>query len=86
MVHMIHPNGQYSCVRLGRKLEEGEVFQFVVPSGTWFASEPGKESAFSLVGCTVAPGFEFADFEVAEYERLSSEFPQHSTIIRRLCR
>ena len=63
-----------------------EVFQFVVPAGTWFASEPGKESAFSLVGCTVAPGFDFADFELAEYEQLSSEFPQHSTIIRRLCR
>ena len=86
MVHMIKPNGQYSCVRLGRNLEEGEVFHFVVPAGTWFASEPGNESAFSLVGCTVAPGFDFADFELAAYDQLSSQFPQHANIIRRLCR
>jgi uncharacterized protein len=85
LVHMINPNGHYSSVRLGRNLDDGEVFQFVVPAGTWFASEPGNGSAFSLVGCTVSPGFDFADFELAGYDQLSSQFPQHATIIRRLC-
>jgi predicted cupin superfamily sugar epimerase len=62
------------------------MFQFVVPAGNWFASEPAPETEFTLVGCTVAPGFEFADFEMANAKDLSKEYPQHESLIRRLCR
>ena len=86
LIHVLHQNGEYTCIRLGRNLHEGELFQYVVPAGAWFASEPAASSFFALVGCTVAPGFDFADFEMAKAENLLREFPEHVSIIRRLCR
>ncbi|HUC81440.1 MAG TPA: cupin domain-containing protein [Flavisolibacter sp.] len=85
-IHVIDAEGNYSFIRLGAKLDEGEVFQAVVPAGCWFASEPEVGTEFSLVGCTVSPGFDFADFEMAGVAQLSKEFPQHSSLISRLCR
>ncbi|MGZ3998792.1 MAG: cupin domain-containing protein, partial [Flavisolibacter sp.] len=76
----------YSCIRLGKQISEGEVFQYVVPARCWFASEPAPGVAFTLVGCTVSPGFDFADFEMANKETLSAQFPQHRSIINHLCR
>ena len=86
LVHMIEQNGNYSCTRLGRNIQEGEKLQFVVPAGAWFASEPGPSSFFALVGCTVAPGFDFADFEMAKKENLLKEFPEHKSLAERLCK
>lgn len=86
LVHIIDEEGRYSCVRLGRKIEEGETFQFVVPAKCWFGSEPAPGTDFTLVGCTVAPGFDFADFEMADENTLARQFPQHQSIIERLCR
>ena len=86
LVHMIEQNGNYSCTRLGRNIQEGEKLQFVVPAGAWFASEPAPSTFFALVGCTVAPGFDFEDFEMAKKEDLLKQFSQHSTIIEGLCR
>lgn len=86
LIHVIYDTGKYACVRLGRNMQEGEVFQFVVPAGAWFASEPAQDSFFALVGCTVAPGFDFADFEMAEKQDLLQQYPQHKNLIKRLCR
>lgn len=86
LVHMIDEEGKYSCIHLGRKIDEGETFQFVVPANSWFASEPAPGTEFTLVGCTVAPGFDFADFEMADEKTLINQFPQYKTIIERLCR
>ncbi len=86
LVHVMEENGQYYCIRLGNSMEANETFQYVVPAGAWFASEPAPETSFSLAGCTVAPGFDFEDFEMAEKKMLTRQFPQHSTIIDRLCR
>jgi len=86
LVHQISPEGQYLCTHLGSNLEAGEQFQHVVPAGHWFASEPSPRADYALVGCTVAPGFDFADFEMARKEDLQKLFPQHSAIISRLCR
>jgi len=84
LIHVLHQNGEYSCTRLGKNIHEGEVFQYVVPAGAWFASEPA--SFFTLVGCTVAPGFDFADFEMANREALGLQFPMHRELISRLYR
>ncbi|MGZ3882185.1 MAG: cupin domain-containing protein [Flavisolibacter sp.] len=86
LIHMINQQGNYSCIRLGKQISEGEVFQYVVPARCWFASEPAPGVAFTLVGCTVSPGFDFADFEMANKETLSAQFPQHRSIINHLCR
>lgn len=67
----------YSLTVLGSNILNGEKLQHVVPANTWFGSYPYDEnSAYSLVGCTVAPGFDFADFELAQNrEDLYKPFP-----------
>ncbi|MCB1171287.1 MAG: cupin domain-containing protein [Leptospiraceae bacterium] len=88
LVHQIFSDGSYQYLHLGQNLES-ETFQAVVPAGAWFASEPDperKEKGYSLVGCTVAPGFDFADFELAQSEELVRQYPGHSALIERLSR
>jgi predicted cupin superfamily sugar epimerase len=58
--------------------------QHCVPAGAWFGSLPEPGSAFSLVGCTVAPGFDFADFELADRDSLLKEFPSAKDWIEHL--
>ena len=58
--------------------------QGVVPAGVWQAAEPRGGPV--LCGCTVAPGFEFEDFELGDVARLCSEFPQQAALVRRLGR
>ncbi|HEY1060125.1 MAG TPA: cupin domain-containing protein [Daejeonella sp.] len=83
-VHVLHLNGTYELIRLGKNRDAGEVYQAIVPAGAWFASETSGE--YSFVGCTVAPGFDFADFELARAEELKSEYPEYASLIERLCR
>ncbi len=61
-------------------------FQYCVPAGNWFGSRVKKGGNFSLVGCTVAPGFDFKDFEMAKRDGLLKEFPGHAFIIGELTR
>ena len=92
LVHQIAPGGRCSQTRLGPDPDAGEHFQAVVPAGIWFASElaPGKLQTdavpYALVGCTVAPGFDFGDFELATGETLANIYPQHRDLIVRLTR
>jgi uncharacterized protein len=86
LVHIIHLNGDLDTITIGNDTSKGQKFQHVVPAGCWFASEPAQGSAFSFVGCTVSPGFDFEDFELAEAAKLIKEFPKHESLIQRLCR
>jgi predicted cupin superfamily sugar epimerase len=83
-VHVLHINGQYELIKLGRDSANGEVYQAIVPAGAWFASESTGE--YSFVGCTVAPGFDFNDFELAFVDKLKTDYPENTTLIERLCR
>lgn len=65
---------------LGPKINNGEVLQHVVPAGKWFGARPDTDT-YSFVGCTVAPGFDFADFELADADKLASQFPNHRDTI-----
>jgi len=58
----------------------------IVPANTWFAAEPLEGDLFSLAGCTVSPGFDFDDFELADKVQLLQEFGDHVDLINRLCR
>jgi predicted cupin superfamily sugar epimerase len=78
----IAPDGRLTETLLGADLAGGAIPQHVIPAGTWFGAVP--TGRFSLVGCTVAPGFDFADFELAETAALLRAFPRHETWIRRL--
>lgn len=86
LIHVIENDGNYYCIKLGKDLAAGETFQHVVPANTWFASEPAPDSMFSLAGCTVAPGFDFTDLEIADKESLLSSFPRNAGIINRFCK
>jgi uncharacterized protein len=86
VVHVIDSSGQYSSILLGSDTETGQVFQAVVQAGCWFASEVEDGRGWALVGCTVAPGFEFEDFEMGKREELTGRYPQHRELIRRLTR
>jgi hypothetical protein len=72
--------GSLKTTRLGSDL----LFQHVVPAGVWFGATPAPGGRFALVGCTVAPGFDFADFELADQAKLLAEYPRHQDWIRRL--
>jgi predicted cupin superfamily sugar epimerase len=85
-VQVIEADGRYVQVQLGSDPEAGEVLQAVVKAGCWFASQIKDGGAFALVGCTVAPGFDFEDFELAERDRLVELYPQHRNIITNLTR
>jgi predicted cupin superfamily sugar epimerase len=82
----ISPQGKLTITVLGNDLEKGESFQYVVPAGHWFGSRVKSGGNFSLVGCTVAPGFDFADFEMADRSDFKVKFPYHSNIIEELTR
>jgi predicted cupin superfamily sugar epimerase len=84
-VYMIDEIGNYSSQKIGNDMEAGEMFQFTVPANTWFASEVNDKNSFCLVGCTVAPGFDFADFKLADKQMLLQQFPQHKAIIEKYC-
>lgn len=86
LVHILDDAGNWQTVKLGNNAAAGEVFQFVVPANCWFASEPDPATSFAFTGCTVSPGFDFADFELAKAADLVSLYPQHEAGIRRLCR
>ena len=83
-LHIISSDGAYSFVIIGNQLEKGEVPQYTVTGGDWFAAEVIDENSYTLVGCTVAPGFDFADFVLPSAEELIQEFPQHEDIIHKL--
>ncbi len=79
---MITPEGEASTIIIGNDPQQGQHFQFVVPAGYWFASRCSVPSGgYSFVGCTVSPGFDFADFEMAKRQELSQRFTQHSSLI-----
>ena len=83
-LHTISPEGNYTKIPIGNKLSSGEVPQYVVPGGYWFASEIEEESSYALAGCTVSPGFDFRDFELTPRQDLLNLFPEHSSVITRL--
>lgn len=86
LLHILHINGRYELIRMGKKISAGEVFQAMAPAGSWFAAECAGGSEFSFVGCTVSPGFEFADFELAVADDLIKKYPAHAALISRLTR
>lgn len=85
-LHMITEDGNYSCVHIGRDIENGEHLQYVVPCGVWFASRVKNGAEYALLGCTVAPGFDFADFIMPNTTEMTAMFPKHEGIIRELTR
>lgn len=85
-VFVIRNDGRLDKIKLGPNPEDGEVFQAVVPAGCWFASKAKGANPYALVGCTVSPGFDFNDFEMAKRADLLEEFPHLESEIVSLTR
>jgi predicted cupin superfamily sugar epimerase len=82
----INDAGTLKTTWVGNNLEAGELFQYTVKANTWFGSLVKAGGSFSLVGCTVAPGFDFADFEMAKRGELTRLFPWHRLLIAAMTR
>ena len=85
-IHVIGLDGKYTLLKLGSNIDNGETFQAIVSAGSWFASENAPEGVYSFAGCTVSPGFDFADFEMAKANELGKQYPERKVLIERLCR
>jgi hypothetical protein len=83
-LQLVGGDGRLETVVLGRDVARGERPQVVVPAGVLQAAVPRGE--YSLVGCTVSPGFDFADWEMPSAESLVALYPQHAELMRQLAR
>jgi len=84
-IHVLSPHGELVTHILGNTLEQPDgAFQVLVPAGHWFAAERTGPRGFSLAGCTVAPGFEFDSFELADIGELQTLYPRHAAVLLRL--
>ncbi len=79
-LHVLHQS-RHQLIRIGAGVDRGERLQWIVPAGAWFAARPTHGSSYVLAGCTVSPGFDFADFELGTRAQLYDEFPQYQNII-----
>lgn len=86
LLHIISESGADTKQMIGTNLQQGEVPQFVVPGGSWFAAEVAEPDSYSLIGCTVSPGFSFEDFELGSQKELVARFPDQEALISRLTR
>jgi predicted cupin superfamily sugar epimerase len=82
ILHLFDDERGYSRLQLGT--DARSLPQAVVTAGTWFGASCASPRGYALVGCTMAPGFEFADFELADRADLLERFPGHAEIIESL--
>ncbi|HEX5002764.1 MAG TPA: cupin domain-containing protein [Bacteroidia bacterium] len=81
MIIEITGDGKRVETILGPYIDKGDVFQYTVKAGHWFAADVVEGGHYTLTGCTVAPGFDFRDFELAEREELIKMYPHLESII-----
>ena len=85
-LYIITTEGKLLDVILGNNLNDGQLLQFTITRNCWFAAKVVEENSYSLVGCTVAPGFEFADFELGKRHQLEELFPHMQQLINEFTR
>ncbi len=86
IIYCIYPDGSSSQVLMGNKLSDGQFLQHTISRDCWFAAKCIIDKSFSLVGCTVSPGFEFQDFKLGQRQKLIGLFPQHTSVITEFTR
>ena len=81
---LIHPNGRSETVILGSDVLGGENPQFLVRRGTWEGAKLVGGGNYALLGTTIAPGYEAADFKIGVRIALLEKFPSHGALIKSL--
>lgn len=84
VIYEIEADGTLNEHKLGPHATKGQSFFCVIKAGNWFGSRVDDGGAYGLAGCTVSPGFDFADFEMAQKDNLIMTYPQHESLIRRM--
>lgn len=82
----LHPDGSSAVFTLGPDLQAGQQVQLVVPAGVWQGTRLIGDGKVALLGCTVTPGFDFADYRSGSYAELSAKWPNQDERIRTLTR
>jgi uncharacterized protein len=82
-IYILNKAGLLQRKTLGPDIENVDQLQITIKRGSWFASRTTGE--FSLAGCNVSPGFDFADFEMGNFSKLVKQYPQHEKILRQFC-
>jgi predicted cupin superfamily sugar epimerase len=82
----LHPDGHSVLLSLGQDLSVGHNVQLVVPAGVWQGTRLIDGGKVALLGCTVTPGFDFADYQNAGFEELAAKWPAEAERIRKLTR
>lgn len=80
---IIEPNGRLNEVILGENIDNGHTFQAAITAGCWFAAAVDDYNSYSLVGCTVSPGFDYQDWKIGDMKILTKLYPQHKSIIEK---
>jgi predicted cupin superfamily sugar epimerase len=83
ILHCLDEDKGYQKILIGNNIFNNEIPQYVIKQGIWFAAEVADKDSFSLVGCTVAPGFDFSDFQFAAKDELIKKFPVYKELIER---
>lgn len=86
IIYEIETSGKLITHLLGNDPSKDEKMFTVVKAGSWFGAALADKAEFALVGCTVSPGFDYADFEMADRKKLVGEFPQYREIVDKLTR
>ena len=83
-LYILEPDGMLRERTLGGDFERGQEFQITIDPGCWFGAEHQGFGEYTLVGCTVSPGFEYEDMEFAGRDELIRCYPQHRELIEKL--
>ena len=82
-VYIIDTQGKLSERLLGKDISKGESFQVIINKEQWFCAEVHDKNSFALFGCTVAPGFDFTDFELGNRKTLLQLYPEYEELIKK---
>ena len=82
----LYPDGRSALFTLGQDLSTGQQVQLVVPAGVWQGARLIGDGKVALLGCTVTPGFDFADYRNASYAELVEKWPLQAERIGKLTR
>jgi len=83
---LLHPDGGSALLILGPDLAAGQQPQILVPAGVWQGERLLEGGKVALFGCTVTPGFDFADYRSGSYTELAAGWPGQAERIRKLTR
>jgi predicted cupin superfamily sugar epimerase len=82
----LYADGNSALFTLGQDLQAGQHVQLVVPAGVWQGTRLLGSGKLALLGCTVTPGFDYADYRNASYAELAAKWPLEAERIRKLTR